>query len=144
MITRNKTPDKYQARIAELESENENLESLVEQLDEAMCSMLHRGDELGEHSPETHLALFYKRKAAKCGFGLVVDAGFGLSVDAKGSAGLQLCTSAERAVLDAMAEFTEEDIVTLQTDGYDQPQHWRFVSLGDAELARREAEKCSG
>jgi hypothetical protein len=48
------------------------------------------------------------------------------------------CTPEEREVLDAMAEFTDDDIETLQTAAHDgQLQHDRFVSLADAELARR-------
>jgi hypothetical protein len=55
------------------------------------------------------------------------------------------CTPAERAVLDAMAEFTDDDIEVLQTAAHNGlRQHDRFVSLADAELARREAAKCSG
>jgi hypothetical protein len=41
----------------------EDTESLIEQLDEALCTLLHIGDEVGEHSPRTHLDLFYARAA---------------------------------------------------------------------------------
>lgn len=37
-------------------------ESLIEQLDEALCTLLHSGDELGEHSPESHLELFHEQQ----------------------------------------------------------------------------------
>lgn len=33
-------------------------ESTIERLDEALCSLLHKGDDEGEHSPEAHLKLF--------------------------------------------------------------------------------------
>lgn len=39
----------------------EDTEALIEQLDEALCSLLHTGGEIGEHSPRTHLDLFYAR-----------------------------------------------------------------------------------
>ena len=45
---------------AESEPE-EDTESLIEQLDEALCSLLHTGGDIGEHSPRTHLDLFYAR-----------------------------------------------------------------------------------
>lgn len=45
------------------EETREQLEALIEQLDEELCYHLHRGDELGEHSPETHLALARKLRA---------------------------------------------------------------------------------
>ena len=38
---------------------DEVTESLIEQLDEALCTLLHDGGETGEHSPRTHLDLFY-------------------------------------------------------------------------------------
>ena len=40
----------------------ETAEALIERLDGALCTLLHRGDELGEHSPESHLDLFYSRQ----------------------------------------------------------------------------------
>jgi len=42
-------------------------EALIEQLDEALCTMLHDGGEVGEHSPRTHLQLFYNRQKACVG-----------------------------------------------------------------------------
>lgn len=44
-----------------LEAE-EDTESLIEQLDEALCSLLHQGDEIGTHAPREHLDLFYQRQ----------------------------------------------------------------------------------
>ncbi|HEX5011677.1 MAG TPA: hypothetical protein VFY71_14890 [Planctomycetota bacterium] len=41
----------------------EDAESLIERLDEALCSLLHTGGEIGEHSPRTHLDLFYAKQA---------------------------------------------------------------------------------
>lgn len=57
-------PDTTAATGAEPE---EDTESLIEQLDEALCTLLHRGDEEGEHSPRTHLDLFYARQKKEQG-----------------------------------------------------------------------------
>ncbi len=35
---------------------------LIEELNDALCELLHEGDELGDHTPASHLALFYKRE----------------------------------------------------------------------------------
>lgn len=48
--------------------EPEDTEALIEQLDEALCSLLHNGDEVGEHSPRAHLDLFYaSTRCPECG-----------------------------------------------------------------------------
>jgi len=40
-------------------------DAVLDQLDEALCSLLHRGDETGEHGPEAHLALARAREKAR-------------------------------------------------------------------------------
>ena len=45
--------------------EPEDTDSLIEQLDEALCTLLHSGDEIGTHAPREHLDLFYARQAAR-------------------------------------------------------------------------------
>jgi len=55
-----------EARVRELEAALDDAlgESvLIEQLDEALCTQLHAGDELGTHAPREHLDLFYKLNA---------------------------------------------------------------------------------
>lgn len=42
----------------------EDTEALIEQLDEALCTLLHDDGSVGEHSPRTHLDLFYARQKA--------------------------------------------------------------------------------
>lgn len=42
-------------------------EALIDQLDEALCTFLHTGGEVGEHSPRTHLELFYEQQKAPLG-----------------------------------------------------------------------------
>jgi len=49
------------------DDEDEDTEALIEQLDEALCTMLHDGGEVGEHSPRTHLDLFYEQQKAPLG-----------------------------------------------------------------------------
>lgn len=45
----------------------EQLEALIEQLDEELCTLLHDGDEVGAHGPEEHLALARSRRDASGG-----------------------------------------------------------------------------
>lgn len=97
----------------------EYAESLIEQLDEALCTLLHSGDELGEHSPESHLALFHEQQrdrdaapapAAPDGWEAVYKQEHQLrrEIGAERDAlkarveQLDICTKAERKVLDAM------------------------------------------
>jgi hypothetical protein len=49
--------------------DDEGTEALIEQLDEALCTLLHAGDEVGEHSPRTHLDLFYAKRSQNAGQG---------------------------------------------------------------------------
>lgn len=48
----------------------DDTEALIEQLDEALCTLLHNGDEVGTHAPREHLALFYARQAEALGLPL--------------------------------------------------------------------------
>lgn len=45
-------------------SPEERDELLIDDMNDALCWLLHRGDEVGDHSPEAHVKLFHRRVAA--------------------------------------------------------------------------------
>jgi len=94
-------------------------ESTIEQLDEALCSLLHRGDELGTHSPATHLDLYHERGAHR----------------------LSTVTEADMAVLRAMRLVAEEKLEC--SVALDDPDDWTVVPAR-SELARRESVRGKG
>lgn len=49
--------------IEELRAENELLNRQLDELNDALCGLLHTGSELGDHTPESHLKLYYDRAA---------------------------------------------------------------------------------